>query len=93
MQIKTTPVPNVVLDSYLKNFKIAELKVLLVIIRQTLGWEDKKTKSERKEIDWISSSQLYLKTGSSKRAINEAIQSLVKKNLIAVFSQNGELLD
>jgi len=93
MNIHTTPVPNAVFDVHLKDLKLAELKVLLIIIRQTLGWEDKKTKSERKEIDWISNSQLALKTGSSKRAINDAIQILVKKNLIDVISHSGELLD
>jgi hypothetical protein len=93
MNINTTPVPNVVFDTYLKELKLAELKVLLIIIRQTLGWEDKRTKSERKEIDWISGSQIALKTGSSPRAINDAIHVLVEKNLITVFSSSGELLD
>ena len=93
MNINTTPVPNAVFDTYLKELKIAELKVLLIIIRQTLGWEDKKTKSERKELDWISNSQLALKTGSSPRAINDAIHALTKKNLIDVLSQTGDLLD
>ena len=93
MNINTTPVPNTVFDVHLKNLKLAELKVLLIIIRQTLGWEDKKTKSERKELDWISNSQLILKTGNSARAINDAISVLTNKNLIEVFSQSGELLN
>jgi|WetSurMetagenome_2_1015567.scaffolds.fasta_scaffold1039131_1 hypothetical protein len=93
MNINTTPVPNAVFDKHLKELKLAELKVLLIIIRQTLGWEDKRTKSERKELDWISNNQLALKTGSSKRAINDAIQVLTKKNLIDVLSQSGDLLD
>ena len=93
MNINTTPVPNAVFDTYLKELKIAELKVLLIIIRQTLGWEDKRTKSERKELDWISNSQLAMKTGSSQRAINEAIQALVQKKLIDVLSYEGEILD
>jgi len=93
MNIKTTPVPNTVFDTHLKELKLAELKVLLIIIRQTLGWEDKKTSSERKELDWISSGQFAVKTGCSKRAINDAIQILIDKNLINVISQNGDLLD
>ena len=93
INIKTTPVPNAVFDTYLKELKLAELKVLLIIIRQTLGWEDKRTKSERKELDWISNSQLALKTGSSKRAINDAIHVLTTKNLIDVLSQTGNSLD
>ncbi|NVN96004.1 MAG: replication protein [Bacteroidetes bacterium] len=93
MNINTTPVPNVLFDNYLKELKLAELKVLLIIIRQTLGWEDKRTKSERKDIDWISNSQLVVKTGNSARAINDAIQGLTDKKLIDVISQSGEFLD
>ena len=93
MNINSTPVPNTVFDVHLKELKLAELKVLLIIIRQTLGWEDKKTRSERKELDWISNSQLAFKTGSSKRAINDAIHVLTEKKLIEVLSQTGDLLD
>jgi hypothetical protein len=93
MQLSTTPVPNIVFDYYLKELKLAELKILLVIIRQTFGWQDNYTKSKRKERDWISGSQLALKTGSSKRAINEAIQTLVQKKLIDVLSFSGDILD
>ena len=93
MNINTTPVPNAVFDNYLKELKLAELKVLLIIIRQTLGWEDKRTQSERKEMDWISNSQLVVKTGNSARAINDAIQGLTDKKLIDVISQSGEFLD
>jgi len=93
MNINTTPVPNVLFDVHLKELKLAELKVLLIIIRQTLGWEDKRNKSTRKEMDWISNSQLVLKTGNSARAINDAISVLTAKNLIEVFSQSGEKLD
>lgn len=93
MQCSTTPVPNIVFDHYLKELKLAELKILLVIIRQTFGWSDNYTKTKRKERDWISGSQLALKTGSSKRAINEAIQNLVQKKLINVLSFSGDVLD
>jgi hypothetical protein len=93
MQLNTTPVPNIVFDHYLKELKLAELKILLVIIRQTFGWTDNYTKSKRKEKDWISNNQLALKTGSSRRAINEAIQTLVQKNLIEVLSFSGDVLD
>lgn len=93
MQSNTTPVPNIIFDCYLKELKIVELKILLVIIRQTFGWKDNYTKSKRKEKDWISGSQLTKKTGTSKRAINEAIKILVQKKLIEVLSFTGENLD
>ena len=88
----TTPVPNKLFDSTLKNLQGAELKVLLVIIRQTLGWEDRRTVRGRKEKDWISSSQLVEKTGCSKRAISKAIDSLVNKLLINVYDWGGNEL-
>ncbi len=63
---------------------MAELKVLLVIIRQTLGW--------KKNCDWISGRQMMEKTGCSNRAINLAIDSLVKRKVIAVQDDGGNLL-
>lgn len=89
---KTTPVPNQVFDLYLRELKIAELKVLLVIIRQTLGWKDEANESERKQCDWISGGQLEKKTGCSRRSIVSAIQMLTNKELIEVLSENGNIL-
>ncbi len=89
----TTPVPNVLFDIFLKELKSAELKVLLVIIRQTLGWSDKRSALGRKEMDWISSGQLRTKTGSSRRAISSAIEVLVSKELIVVLDGHGNLLN
>ncbi len=88
-----TAVPNTVFDTYLKDLSIAELKVLLIIIRQTYGWQtDKKTKS-RKKSDWISVSQFVEKTGASSRSINSAIRLLIEKNLIEVTNEKDVLLD
>src|ERR1019366_2364117 len=93
MPPSTTPVPNVFFDVYLKELKQAELKVLLVVIRQTLGWADRRGMTGRKETDWISGSQLQQKTGSSKRAITTATDVLVKKYLIEILDVNGNILD
>ena len=89
---KTTPVPNVLFDVHLKELKSAELKVLLVIIRQTLGWRDRQAVLGRKEMDWISGGQLQSKTGSSRHAISSAIESLVSMKLIEVLDDAGNLL-
>jgi len=91
MQTHTTPVPNIVFDKYLKELKGTELKMLLVIIRQTLGWKDKG--SGRKEKDWISASQLKTKTGCSQRSLTSATEILAGKEFIEVFSEEEELLD
>lgn len=93
MQPRTTPVPNYFLDTYVKELKSAELKVLLIVIRQTLGWSDKLGAQGRKEKDWISGSQLQLKTGCSRRAISTATDVLVRKNLIQVLDTKGTVLD
>jgi phage replication O-like protein O len=90
---KTTPVPNVLFDAHLKRLSSAELKVLLVIIRKTLGWSDRQAMNGRKEVDWISNSQLKQITGCSRRAISSATESLVNKRLIEVLHENGSLLD
>ena len=91
-QMKTTPVPNVLFDLYLKELKSTELKILLVIIRQTLGWVDRRALYGRKEIDWISGSQLQSKTGCSRHAISSAIEVLVKCSLIEVCDHNRRQL-
>ena len=80
--IRTTPVPNRVFDEHLYHLGMSELKVLLVIIRKTLGWKGEG--NGRKQRDWISSEQLSRLTGVSKRAISGAISSLLSKKLIQV---------
>jgi hypothetical protein len=92
MYPNTTPVPNSLFDVYLRELQTVELKVLLVIIRQTLGWTDRRAMLGRKEIDWISNSQLQNKTCSSRRAISSAIETLVKKKLIEVLDATGNIL-
>ena len=92
MYPNTTPVPNSIFDNHLKELQLAEIKVLLVIIRQTLGWTDRRTVLGRKERDWISTSQLLAKTGSSRRAISSAIETLVKKKHIDVLDESGNTL-
>lgn len=80
----TTPVPNALFDEHLPNLKSVQLKLLLVIIRQTSGWQ--------KQRDWISANQLRQKTGCSKRALSDAIHELVNFNLIEVSGEQGKPL-
>lgn len=89
---QNTQVPNFVFDACLPLLKEAELKTLLVIIRQTIGWIDRST-GKRKVRDRISNSQFRSKTGMSKRVITSAIQSLVDKGLVAVTDYEGRPLD
>jgi hypothetical protein len=86
-----TTVPNSVFDVHLKNLGYAELKVLLVIIRQTYGWKDTRTGSY-KRWDWISQRFFVRKTGLSGRAVSTAISKLIHKGLILVKNKEGRLL-
>lgn len=87
----TTPVPNVFFDTQLSALKPAELKLLLVIIRNTLGWIDKRTR-KRKQKDWLSGTQIRQKTGCSRRAITMATEALIETGLIEITDYQGELL-
>ena len=90
--INRTGVPNAVFDIHLPFLGYAELKVLLVIIRQTYGWRDKKSKSSHKQRDWISRQFFVKKTGLSKRAVSKAIAQLQQKNLIIITAHNQRVL-
>lgn len=87
---KTTPVPNAVFE-YIPSLSEAELKLYLIILRQTIGFKDKKTQ-QRKIYDWISASQFQRKTGLSRRAVGSAIHSLSFRNLILVADEHGRVL-
>jgi len=85
MYKKTTQIPNLILDQYLRTLNASELKILLVILRQTHGW--------RKTRDRISYSQFMEKTGYSRRVLTKAIQSLESKGLIIITGRKGNSLN
>jgi replication protein O len=91
MYKKTTQVPNLILDQYLRTLNRGELKILLVIIRQTYGWIDKRT-GHRKTKDRISHSQFKDKTGLCSRIISKALENLVSRGLIIISDQKGNIL-
>jgi len=72
--------------------KSAELKVLLVIIRQTLGWADKQEATGRKDRDWIASRQLQEKTGASRRAISSATGNPGQEKIYRRVDETGNTL-
>jgi hypothetical protein len=88
---QTTSVPNQILDTHLPLLTEAELKMLLVIVRQTNGWVDKRT-GLRKTRDRISHGQFMKKTGLCRRVISKTLQSLVSKGLVTITDRNGSLL-
>lgn len=83
----TTMIPNSILDTYLRELSGAELKILLIITRQTLGWVD--SKGHRKLRDWITQKLFVKKTGLSRKTVAMAIQSLIKKRLIITSYNEG----
>ena len=87
-----TLTPNIIFDCLLKELSSSELKIILVIIRQTIGWFDQKT-GKRKEKDRISVSQFVEKTGLSRKSISKAIGLLSMKNLIVVVDKSGKSLN
>lgn len=92
LEPNTTQIPHLILREWMPKLSDTELRVLLVITDQTLGWvEDSQTK-RRKEKDWLSYIQLIEKTGRNREAIAKAIKSLESKNLIEVLNANGDLI-
>jgi phage replication O-like protein O len=87
---QTTQVPNGLFDSLLKSLSEKELKVLLVVIRQTLGWVD--SNGNRKRRDWISQKYFRNKTGLSGKAVSQAIELLVNRNLIIATTTQSKIL-
>lgn len=88
---QTTQVPNIFFDLHLPSLTESELKILLIIIRQTNGWIDRNT-GKRKSQDRISHSQFIIKTGLSRRVISKAIENLISKGIVNVTCRNGNNL-
>lgn len=69
-----TQTPNVFFDEVFKTLTEGELRIVLVLVRQTFGWH--------KNVDRISLGQLAKKTGMIKTSICRSLNSLLNKNLI-----------
>jgi hypothetical protein len=90
----TTQIPHLIIRKWMPLLSDVELRILLVVADQTLGWiEDPETK-RRKEKDWISQSQLMKKINRSDRAIQNSLKRLVDElRIIQAHDESGELLD
>lgn len=71
-----TMIPNFIFDEHLESLSEGELKILLMIYRQTVGFD--------KKSDKISYSQFITKSGLSRSTISHAIKGLTKRGLIEV---------
>ncbi len=83
--------PNILFDKHLPNLTGTELKILLIIIRQTLGWIDIST-GQRKTRDRITQSQFRIKTGLAHRIISKTLKMLSDKDLIIITDLNYQCL-
>ncbi len=84
----TTPVPTALIDRVMPALRDTELRVLLVVVRQTLGWQVGKDPYLRKERDWLTQSQLMRRTGRASGAVAHAVDALVRRGLIDVLDEN-----
>jgi hypothetical protein len=87
-----TSIPNYIFDEFQPNLKPSELSVLLVIIRQTLGYIDRST-GKRKRRDWIAIRLFEKKTGLSNRTISLAIERLISIGLVRASNTKNEVLE
>lgn len=84
---QTTPVPNEFFN-HIPTLTHAEIRVLLVVLRQTYGWKDIKT-GKRKIKDKLSYDFIIKKTGLYRTILTQTIQSLIDKKLLIVSNRNG----
>lgn len=82
--------PNRLVDTVLPTLKDTELRVLLIVIRQTWGWRDPHGRTKAR--DWLSHRQLVRRTGRGSEAVSGAIAALVERELIAVEDSTGHVL-
>jgi hypothetical protein len=87
----TTPFPNHLLDEAMPLLKDTEWRVLCVIVRQTLGWQDKQRQG-RKERDWLTRAQLKARTGRNTEALALGIDALIRQGFITAVNDQGQLL-
>ncbi len=78
-----TKLPNVLIDEYAARLSGNALKVMLIILRKTVGWS--------KEADYISHSQFKALTGiQDDRTIKKCVAELVEVGLIEVYQRSGK---
>lgn len=73
--------PARLVDEVLPTLTDTELRVLLVVLRQTVG--------RGKERDWLARSQIVARTGRSPDAVSRAVDSLSQNGLILVEEESG----
>jgi hypothetical protein len=81
-----TPLPNALIDVWMPRLRDTEWRVLCVVARQTLGWQDGSERGRKKK-DWLSHSQITRRTGRASEATSRAINELCKRGLITITNE------
>lgn len=69
-----TQTPNILFDEHMADMSEAELKVVLAVVRKTLGWQ--------KQRDQLSLSQLMELTGLSRQGVVNGVEAAIKRGVI-----------
>ena len=88
----TTQTPNILFDHLIKVLSETQLKVLLTIIRKTIGQVDATNPTKRVQRAWISQRLFCICTGKSARAVSSAIDYLSSQGYILVTAKDGTTL-
>ncbi len=88
----TTQLPHIIIRKWLPQLSDTGLRVLLIIVDQTLGWEEDPITHTRKKEDWVAYSQLKIKTGRANTAISNALRELEQKKFILITNGSGKVL-
>jgi phage replication O-like protein O len=80
-----TQIPNVVLDELIYKLSMPEFKVLMFILRKTLGYHKKKDK--------LAISQIVKATGVSNRAVIDAVLQLSLFGVIETKKKQGKITE
>lgn len=90
---RTTQTPNIIFDYLLKELTETELKVLLTVIRKTVGQRDPYDSNKRIQRAWLSQRLFCLCTGKSGRAVSTAVDTLSRKRYIRITDEDHTVLD
>ena len=87
-QASFVPLPCAVIDDLLPTLKDTELRLLVIVLRQTWGWRGPDGKPKAR--DWLSHRQLKERTGRASEAVSAAIDALVRRGLVRVQNEQGD---
>jgi len=86
-----TLLPNHLVDHVMPTLRDTEWRIILVVLRQTVGWRGDSPTGRRLR-DWLSQSQLKRRTGRESEAISLAIRSLIERGFLIAENSHGQSL-